>query len=92
MINIFICSSFTGLHTVLLLLWVLFHGLAAVKLIQHLLYTFPSCASIGVYHATIVLYHFCLLNAKFLHTSKNDKGNLELMKMIAFIFSSVAYI
>ena len=39
---------FTGFHAVLKLLWVLLHGLAAVKLIQHVLSTFPSCASIGM--------------------------------------------
>ncbi|XP_010520384.1 PREDICTED: dolichol kinase EVAN [Tarenaya hassleriana] len=39
--------SHTGLNTALKLLWMLFHGLAAVKLIQHLLRTFPSCASMG---------------------------------------------
>ena len=37
----------TGLNTSLKMLWMLFHGLAAVKLIRHLLCTFPSCASIG---------------------------------------------
>ncbi|KAE8037782.1 hypothetical protein FH972_010344 [Carpinus fangiana] len=40
-------TSHTGFDTVLKLLWVLCHGLAAVKLIQHFLSTFPSCASIG---------------------------------------------
>ncbi|KAL5565764.1 hypothetical protein UlMin_028928 [Ulmus minor] len=39
--------SLTGFNTVLKSFWMLFHGLAAVKLIQHLLSTFPSCASIG---------------------------------------------
>ncbi|KAG5414555.1 hypothetical protein IGI04_002122 [Brassica rapa subsp. trilocularis] len=39
--------SHTGLNTSLKMLWMLFHGLAAVKLIRHLLCTFPSCASIG---------------------------------------------
>ncbi|CAH8387076.1 unnamed protein product [Eruca vesicaria subsp. sativa] len=39
--------SHTGLNTSLKMLWMLFHGLAAVKLIRHLLSTFPSCASIG---------------------------------------------
>ncbi|OAY51544.1 dolichol kinase EVAN [Manihot esculenta] len=43
---LFIFSS-TGMQTMLKLLWVLFHGFAAVKLVQHLLNTFPSCASIG---------------------------------------------
>ncbi|CAK9158537.1 unnamed protein product [Ilex paraguariensis] len=36
-----------GSYTLLMLLWVLCHGLAAVKLIQHFLHTFPACASIG---------------------------------------------
>ncbi|XP_057528297.1 dolichol kinase EVAN [Amaranthus tricolor] len=36
-----------GMHLVLILMWMLGHGVAAVKLIQHILYTFPSCASIG---------------------------------------------
>lgn len=52
-------TSHTGFHTVLKLMWVLFHGLAAVKLIKHFLSTFPSCASIGealLVTAGIVLY------------------------------------
>ncbi|KAJ7947862.1 dolichol kinase EVAN [Quillaja saponaria] len=40
-------SSETGFYPALKLLWVLSHGFAAVKLIQHCLCTFPSCASIG---------------------------------------------
>ncbi|KAK9266375.1 hypothetical protein L1049_027343 [Liquidambar formosana] len=51
--------SHCGLHTALKLLWVLCHGLAAVKLIQHVLNTFPSCASIGealLVTAGLVLY------------------------------------
>ncbi|KAF4360340.1 hypothetical protein G4B88_000014 [Cannabis sativa] len=39
--------SLTSFNTILKLLWMFCHGLAAVKLIQHLLSTFPSCASIG---------------------------------------------
>ncbi|KAM0996636.1 hypothetical protein ACFX13_006658 [Malus domestica] len=39
--------SLTSFDTALKLLWMLCHGLAAVKLIQHVLRTFPSCASIG---------------------------------------------
>ncbi|XP_062082198.1 dolichol kinase EVAN [Humulus lupulus] len=39
--------SLTGFNTILKLLWMFCHGLAAVKLIQHLFNTFPSCASIG---------------------------------------------
>ncbi|CAK9165873.1 unnamed protein product [Ilex paraguariensis] len=46
------CVSFAtkfhcGGYTAVMLLWVLCHGLAAVKLIQHVLHTFPACASIG---------------------------------------------
>ncbi|KAG6681983.1 hypothetical protein I3842_13G116900 [Carya illinoinensis] len=36
-----------GFIMILNLLWVLCHGLVAVKLIRHFLNTFPSCASIG---------------------------------------------
>ncbi|KAM1803852.1 hypothetical protein ACFX12_029784 [Malus domestica] len=39
--------SLTSFETALKLLWILSHGLAAVKLIQHVLRTFPSCSSIG---------------------------------------------
>ncbi|XP_024031450.1 dolichol kinase EVAN [Morus notabilis] len=39
--------SLSGFNTVLKLMWMIFHGLAAVRLIQHLLNTFPSSASIG---------------------------------------------
>ncbi|KAL6276182.1 hypothetical protein ACE6H2_019783 [Prunus campanulata] len=39
--------SLTSFETALKLLWMLCHGLAAVKLIQHVIKTFPSCASIG---------------------------------------------
>ncbi|XP_016755944.1 dolichol kinase EVAN [Gossypium hirsutum] len=39
--------SHTGFNTALKLLWLLCHGFATVKLIQHLLSTFPFCASIG---------------------------------------------
>uniref|UniRef100_A0A2P2LD70 dolichol kinase n=1 Tax=Rhizophora mucronata TaxID=61149 RepID=A0A2P2LD70_RHIMU len=37
----------TRMQTMLNAVWVLLHGLAAVKLWHHLLHTFPSCASIG---------------------------------------------
>lgn len=40
-------ASNYGLHMTLILSWMLGHGVAAVKLIQHILCTFPSCASIG---------------------------------------------
>ncbi|KAI4334352.1 hypothetical protein L6164_019054 [Bauhinia variegata] len=49
---VFCCVSLAatpenGLHPTIKLSWVFCHGLAAVKLIQHFLCTFPSCASIG---------------------------------------------
>ncbi|CAK7332249.1 unnamed protein product [Dovyalis caffra] len=44
---LFFFYSATGVHAIWKLLWVLFHGFTAVKLVQHLLNTFPSCASIG---------------------------------------------
>uniref|UniRef100_A0A6N2L7Q8 dolichol kinase n=1 Tax=Salix viminalis TaxID=40686 RepID=A0A6N2L7Q8_SALVM len=39
--------STTGVHAIWKLLWVFFHGFAAVKLVQHLLNAFPSCVSFG---------------------------------------------
>ncbi|XP_004487072.1 dolichol kinase EVAN [Cicer arietinum] len=54
-----VTTSQIGLHPALKLLWVFFHGLASVKLIQHFMRTFPSCASIGeafLVAAGIVLY------------------------------------
>lgn len=39
--------STIGVHAIWKLLWVFFHGFAAVKLVQHLLNTFPSCVSFG---------------------------------------------
>ncbi|TXG73800.1 hypothetical protein EZV62_002379 [Acer yangbiense] len=51
--------SLTGLNTALKLIWVLCHGLVAVKLLQQLVNTFPSCASIGevlLVTAGLVLY------------------------------------
>jgi dolichol kinase len=48
MIKTVIVSLFLGLHPALKLSWVFFHGLASVKLIQHFMRTFPSCASIGM--------------------------------------------
>ncbi|XP_021766447.1 dolichol kinase EVAN-like [Chenopodium quinoa] len=40
-------ASHYALHFTLIFMWMLSHGVAAVKLIQHILCTFPSCASIG---------------------------------------------
>ncbi|KAM7502161.1 hypothetical protein LguiB_001065 [Lonicera macranthoides] len=55
----FAANSNTSYYTTLALMWVLCHGLAAVKLIQHVLHTFPRCASIGEAHlvtAGLVIY------------------------------------
>ncbi|CAN1346420.1 Dolichol kinase EVAN [Linum perenne] len=49
----------TGMQTTSKLLWVLFHGIATVSLMQHVLKTFPSCASMGetlLVTAGLVLY------------------------------------
>ncbi|KAL6223210.1 hypothetical protein ACLB2K_006599 [Fragaria x ananassa] len=40
-------SSLTSSEAALKLSWMLCHGLAVVKLIQHVFRTFPSCASVG---------------------------------------------
>uniref|UniRef100_A0A7C9DL87 dolichol kinase n=1 Tax=Opuntia streptacantha TaxID=393608 RepID=A0A7C9DL87_OPUST len=40
-------GSNSGVLLAMILLWMLGHGVAAVKLIQRVLQTFPSCASIG---------------------------------------------
>lgn len=53
MLTLSLIHSLAGFNTVLKLMWMIFHGLAAVRLIQHLLNTFPSSASIGLYHMTI---------------------------------------
>ncbi|KAH1193054.1 Dolichol kinase EVAN [Glycine max] len=68
----FIVSSFAGLHPSLKLVWALCHGLASVKLSQHFLRTFSSCASIGetfLVTSSIVLYFgdMLLLTIKKLH-------------------------
>ncbi|KAJ6895186.1 hypothetical protein NC651_021625 [Populus alba x Populus x berolinensis] len=44
---LFFLYSTIGVHAIWKLLWVFFHGFAAVKLVQHLLNTFPSCVSFG---------------------------------------------
>ncbi|KHN14890.1 hypothetical protein glysoja_032497, partial [Glycine soja] len=61
-----------GLHPSLKLVWALCHGLASVKLSQHFLRTFSSCASIGetfLVTSGIVLYFgdMLLLTIKKLH-------------------------
>ncbi|CAJ1955897.1 unnamed protein product [Sphenostylis stenocarpa] len=65
-------TSQIGMHPALKLAWVFSHGLASVKLIQHFLRTFPSCASIGeasLVTSGIVLYFgdMLLLTIKKLH-------------------------
>ncbi|OVA06975.1 hypothetical protein BVC80_1731g52 [Macleaya cordata] len=61
-----------GLHIAMKLLWVFCHGLAAVRLIQHILHTFPLCASIGeallvtsgliLYFGDMLAYTFAKIN------------------------------
>ncbi|KAI3867176.1 hypothetical protein MKW92_000070 [Papaver armeniacum] len=61
-----------GSHLAMKLFWVFCHGLAAVRLIQHFLHTFPSCASIGeallvtsglvLYVGDMIAYTFAKLN------------------------------
>ncbi|KAL6979374.1 dolichol kinase [Sarracenia purpurea var. burkii] len=46
--------SHIGWSVVLKLLWVLCQGFAAVKLIQHVVHTFPFCASIGLLYYSII--------------------------------------
>ncbi|CAN0898926.1 Dolichol kinase EVAN [Linum grandiflorum] len=61
---IVLCAAFcniftTGMQTTSNLLWVMFHGVATVNLMQHVLKTFPSCASMGetlLVTAGLVLY------------------------------------
>ncbi|KAI3743234.1 hypothetical protein L1987_60940 [Smallanthus sonchifolius] len=43
----FAAKSSSGPYMALTLFWVVCHGLAAVKFIQHVLNTFPACASFG---------------------------------------------
>ncbi|KAK1426274.1 hypothetical protein QVD17_14944 [Tagetes erecta] len=43
----FAAKSSSGSYMALTLLWIVCHGFAAVKFIQHVLHTFPACASFG---------------------------------------------
>nr|XP_043609524.1 dolichol kinase EVAN [Erigeron canadensis] len=43
----FSAKSSSGPYIVFTLLWIVCHGLAAVKFIQHVLHTFPACVSFG---------------------------------------------
>ncbi|XP_071690375.1 dolichol kinase EVAN [Rutidosis leptorrhynchoides] len=43
----FAAQSSSGLYIALTLLWIICHGLTAVKFFQHVLLTFPACASFG---------------------------------------------
>ncbi|XP_010043798.2 dolichol kinase EVAN [Eucalyptus grandis] len=66
-VSLAIMSNF-GLQLAFNLFWVVCHGFAAVKLIQHLLNTFPSCASVGealLLSAGIVLYSGDMLACTF---------------------------
>ncbi|KAG9441921.1 hypothetical protein H6P81_017775 [Aristolochia fimbriata] len=42
-----VTKSYSDVHVALKLTWIFFQGAASVKLIQHILNTFPFCASIG---------------------------------------------
>lgn len=57
--------SFSGLRPALMPFWALSHGFAAVKLIKHLLHTFPSCASIGAHLPKISVEFTALSNGHF---------------------------
>ncbi|XP_031386614.1 dolichol kinase EVAN isoform X2 [Punica granatum] len=62
-----------GLQPTFMPFWVLSHGFAAVKLIQHLLHTFPSCASIGealLVTAGLVLYFGDMLTCTFVKVNE----------------------
>ena len=65
----FICLH-TGFNTALKLLWLLCHGFAAMKLIQHLLNTFPCCASIGLFHAALSICQLLSPECFLLSTAK----------------------
>ncbi|CAN6695628.1 unnamed protein product [Malus baccata var. baccata] len=76
--------SLTSFETALKLLWMLSHGLAAVKLIQHVLRTFPSCSSIGeacLVTSGLVLYFGDILA----YTIEKDKQrDLEICYLLFF--------
>ncbi|KAJ4971103.1 hypothetical protein NE237_004202 [Protea cynaroides] len=71
-------ESHNGLNVAVKLVWVLCHGLAAVRLIQHILHTFPSCASIGeaLLVTTGLVFYF------------GDMLAYTLVKMDAYLSSS----
>ncbi|KAK4747376.1 hypothetical protein SAY87_026413 [Trapa incisa] len=63
-----------GLQPTLMPFWVISHGFAAVKLIQHILHTFPSCASIGealLVTAGLVLYFGDMVACTIAKISRN---------------------
>ncbi|WCJ40976.1 Dolichol kinase EVAN [Euphorbia peplus] len=63
-----LCFSSIGLPATLKFVWVVSHGFAAVKLVQHLLNTFPSCASVGealLVTTGLVLYFGDMLTCTF---------------------------
>ncbi|KAJ0963626.1 hypothetical protein J5N97_028748 [Dioscorea zingiberensis] len=68
---------YTAWHATMNLLWLLCHGVACVALIQHILYKFPYCASIGEAHLVtsgLVLY-------------SGDMLALSLSKILSSLFS-----
>ncbi|KAJ8551906.1 hypothetical protein K7X08_028349 [Anisodus acutangulus] len=76
-----ICSL-VGWYTPLILVWILCHGFAAVKLIQNALHSFPACASIGealLVSVGLVIY----LGDMFACTAANDHGYLTTSKIVS---------
>ncbi|XP_074272137.1 dolichol kinase EVAN [Silene latifolia] len=73
-------DSYSGLHLVMLVFWMLGHGVAAIKLIQHIFCSFPSCASIGE----------GLLVTVGLTTYAGDMLRSTLMKIMRHFISSDA--
>lgn len=68
----------------MILLWMLGHGVAAVKLIQHILQTFPLCASIGealLVTAGLTTYSGDILGSTVIKIARclitSDKANMQ---------------
>ncbi|XP_047322941.1 dolichol kinase EVAN-like [Impatiens glandulifera] len=81
------------------LLWVLFQGLAAQKLLQHVLSTFPFCASIGeallvsagitIYSGDMVALTLAKINVPHLSTGFVFVGNGILRSEISIIIQGI---
>ncbi|KAM7279430.1 hypothetical protein ACFE04_006564 [Oxalis oulophora] len=88
--------SHTGINVALKSLWVLCHGVAAVRLIKHLLNSFPSCASIGealLVTSGLVLYFGDMLALTIAKVSGNlispDLGLLLGLLLFPVVFKSL---